>query len=296
MPPRVLRATLLTDGMLGMTKPVPIQPLRTSQTLDQEKFLELLNFRDATPPIHGGGPQRVAWAMSAQASIAGHLRAWIDEWLESGRANNGSETPTNRTFELAQKASEAANSYSKMGRGRLLGVQNRLELWFDLYGENKVSVGGFSRIAPRAETIAAEKLVMFLLSELRNRLAKCRNRECGRYFVLSHWNRTYRKGTFCAECQRERSLKSAAKATAAERSTAEGELRRMAATHFRAQIVGNANWHKDAKMKDQISRYLTARIGRSASLSRAYPAGVSGKWVARHSNWSALETAAKKGD
>lgn len=151
-------------------------------------------------------------------------------------------------------------------------------------------------LPPPADAVASEKLVLFLLSVLRNRLAKCRNGECGKYFVLKQWNRTYRRGTLCAKCQRARSLKSAMKATAEGRDKAESELHSMAAKRFRPQILQKADWHRDAKLKDHISRYLTARIKRSLFLFKAYPAGVSGKWVATYSNWSALEAAAKGKD
>lgn len=138
----------LTSEMLGRELPVPLSPPRTGQAFDQRRFLALLNFKDPAPSIRPGGLQRIAWAASAQASVAGYLRTWVDDWLESGRSRNGWETPTNRTFSLAKKASEAVYNYSKMGRGNLLGVQNSLELWFNLYSDDKVSVGGLSRIAP----------------------------------------------------------------------------------------------------------------------------------------------------
>ena len=61
-------------------------------------------------------------------------------------------------------------------------------------------------LMPRKAREQADGLfTVFCLSSLRLKLAKCRRSQCGRYFELKHWNRSYQRGTFCPECNANRS-------------------------------------------------------------------------------------------
>jgi hypothetical protein len=278
----------------AQASPLPINPLRTVQRLDQNELLDILNLEDESTPPATGTLGHIDRMNSASIKVSEFLRRWIDEWLDSGRTAGGVECPTSRNYVDAKLVSTAVYKYSTRGKMHLLGTRNGLELWFDLQ-DGKIPKDG--RGWPRSlfiDTVASEKLVLFLLSDLSYKLAKCRDPECGRYFVLKHWNRTYKTGTHCEECSRIRSLKSAAAATVDEREAAQRKLHDCAANRFRGQIAENHNWHKDTKLKERIARYLKGKIESSADLTRAYPAGVTGKWVARKTNWEAIEAAAKK--
>lgn len=278
-----LPATVDVDAQRSQ---LPIHPLRTVQKLDPEELLSVLNFKDEESKVG---------LLARMNRISVRLRRCIDEWLDSGRTADGVECPTSRNYENAKTVCEAVHKYSTRGKMHLRSTRDRIELWFDLQdGKTPLASEGFP-LSIYIETVASEKLVLFLLSDLSYKIARCREAECGRYFILKQWNRTYKTGTRCDECQRARSLKSAVAATADERDRAEKKLHELAATRFGEQIRGDSSWHKNPKLKDRIAHSLSRKIEHSADLQKVYPAGVTGKWVARADNWTAIETAARKG-
>ena len=260
---------------------LPLSPLKTVQKLDPNDFLSMLNFTAKSKEGHLGQLNR----------ISARLRRWVDDWLDSGRTAEGVECPATRNSEVV---SAAVDEYSKRGKMRLVGSKDGLQLWFDLQAEKAPpTTGGFAEKI-FIETVAGEKLALFLLSDLSIRLAKCRAPECGRYYLLKHSHRTYRTGTLCDECRRARSSEGRAAATDDERSDAKTRLHKFVAKRFRTQIIENPDWRKDPKLKDQIAQFLNGRIERSASLAKVYPSGVTGKWVANAKNWGAIEAATRK--
>jgi hypothetical protein len=193
---------------------------------------------------------------------------------------------------MAENASLAAYEYSTRGRIHLIGIENSLEVSFDEY--EKSNRKPRLLFGPRSEDISREKLVFFLLSDLRFKLAKCRKDGCGRYFVLKHWNRHYKLGTLCDTHQRSRSLESAVKATADSRRNAAKALHGLAAEKFANQITAAPNWPIDAKLKEKVVLYLNDEIHRSDSLKAVYRDGITGKWLARSENWKAMVLEARK--
>lgn len=270
---------------------LPIHPVRTVQRFDQEEFLTLLN----SYPLYGSTRAPKAMGLLDQLNkVSERLRRRVDEWLDSGRTTGGVECPAGRNYVDAKAVSAAVDTYSSRGKICLRGAGNSLQLWFDLQDGKAPKDGRAWPWQLFIDTVAGEKLVLFLLSDLSYKLAKCRDPNCGRYFVLKHWNRTYKTGTLCDVCRRIRSLKSAAAATVDEREETQHKLHVCAAKRFRGQIAANSNWHRDPKLKDRLAHYLNGKIENSADLARAYPNGVTGKWVARKANWAAIEATAKK--
>jgi hypothetical protein len=130
-------------------------------------------------------------------------------------------------------------------------------------------------------------LALFFLSDWRHKLAKCRR--CGVYFLLKHWNRTYKRGIACSVCARTRS---AMTSTANARAEALAELYRLAAQRFGRRIAKRPGWSRDAQFKAEIVDYLNARGG-SARLKSVYPGGITPKWVAWAKNRRGIEKAMK---
>jgi hypothetical protein len=266
-------------------------PLKVSQRLDEWEFIELLNNREDTDkPLNGLLP-RMSLAVPPISEI---LREWVDEWLDSGRTLDGVERPVGRQFREDGRIRLVVFEYSKRNRISLLGTSEGLKLWFDPYGERK---GRPFILGVRNEDIAREKLVFFLLSDLRFKLAKCRQDGCGKYFALKHWKRTYKRGTFCSDCQRARSQESALKATAGDRTDAGWMLCHLAAKKFARQIEKSPDWHKSPPLRASVLKYLNARIERVNLLKAVYLSGprqgITGKWLSRASNWKAIESIAK---
>jgi len=150
-------------------------------------------------------------------------------------------------------------------------------------------------VGPRAKDYAREQLVFFLLSQVRFSLARCRNEECGIYFLLNQWNRLYPNGTLCEACKRKRSHESAKVATAREREAVREALHRAAAKRFRREIRGNPLWYRTETHKQRVADFLNAKFADDESFRKAYPIGLTGKWVANVKNWKPIEATAKGG-
>ncbi len=265
----------------------------TVQSLDRQEFLDTLNDGEEESLIRRPNVLRPDTAMSA----AELLRRWVDEWLDSGRDGKGEETPQSRSLAEAPNAALAAFSYSTKGRMRLVAESGgKLGLWFEVY----VSTSDSRKTAsvPGPEDFAQQKLVFFLLSDLRNKLAKCRAESCGRYFVLKHSNRRYAKGTLCDECKRADSLRGAATITTSNRQEAQKSLYQFAGKKYTKSILADPRWHQNPRIRFQMIRYLNSRIERSEDLRSIYWSGsrkgLSGKWLAWSKNWQAIQAAARK--
>jgi hypothetical protein len=130
-----------------------------------------------------------------------------------------------------------------------------------------------------------------LLTELRLRIAKCCNSECGTYFLLGQWNRSYKNGTFCDKCKRRRSIKSAKDDIARGRLSAQRALYRLAGKQFAKQIRGDEGWYRNAALKEAMAEHLRRQIEKSDELVAMYPSGVTGKWIAGRENWTGINAA-----
>jgi hypothetical protein len=245
----------------------PVGPVVVAPALDREQFVDLLN--------------------GADADVSVILRKWIDEWLESGRDQGDLESPQTRSFKKAHNVGQAAYEFTDRRKIRFMGWLQNLELWLTLPSEGDSLIAGDT---------ARQNLVFFLLSDLRFRLAKCRREGCGRYFVLTHWKRTYKRGTLCSEHQRLRSLESAAQATAKDRHRAEEKLYELTAKRFGRRIRSNDNWAQDAALKEQLVECLNSEISADPELSRVYRAGVTKKWLSWAKNRRGIEAAVRGKD
>jgi hypothetical protein len=271
--------------------------LKLTQSLDIDKFLRVLNRKEPPtkplPPLMPGDvPRMAATPLPTTQEL---LRGWVDEWLDSGKNNYGGEDPRERNFKKDSGVGLAAYEFSKQGKIRLLPDSSSLALW--LAESDKEPTGHFYPLIgspPQSAEYAKEKLVFFLLSDLRFKLAKCRKDSCGKYFVLKHWNRLYKRGTVCESCQRSRSLESAVNATAESRRKAGNTLHQLAAKKFIRQILVAPDWPIDGKLKERIVLYLNSEIKRTDSLKAIYRDGITGRWLANAKNWNPIVSEARK--
>jgi hypothetical protein len=141
-----------------------------------------------------------------QAETSTKLRQCIDEWLDTGVGSGGVEDPRNRDLTKAPNASRAIRRYSRSRPVRFevaprsVAVRFRGDQHTDL-----MDFTGWNGPMNTPQSKADRLFATCCLSGLHRRLAKCRRPECGRYFELKHWNRIYKRGTFCAKCNRTRS-------------------------------------------------------------------------------------------
>jgi hypothetical protein len=274
---------------------VPLDSLKLIQSVRVDELLALLNRKVPKPFVTAAqspdDAPRIAYTQSP--STPEILRVWIDEWLDSGRTKNGDD-PQTRNIEKAKQAADAAYEFSKRGRIVLLPDGKSLGLWIAKYDPEPVSTLR-PLVGPRPEDYAREHLVFFLLSDLRFRLAKCRNEHCGKYFLLTRTNQLYKRGTLCSTCGRGRSQESAKDATATARKVLRGELWASVAKRFSKQIAGNVSWYQDDALKKDIAAYLNSTFADSEPFKTAYKSGISGKWIANVKNWKPITKAAKGG-
>lgn len=290
-------------GGLYFGPSAPLDSLRLVQSLETDKFLELLNRKETQAKPILLRPMKLlrptlTTATTPQVSyvppptVSQILRGWVDDWLDSGREDGG-DFPEKRTFDRARIAAVEAYKFSERGNLRLVSRGQTLVPWLETKEEpNKFEF----LLEAKRESFARQQLVFMLLSDLRFKLAKCRYEKCGTYFELKHWKRAYRKGTLCDSCGRSRSLESAKSATALERKMAKERLYKLAAKRFAKPISKNPNWYGDAKLKASIAEFLSVKIKASESLRAVYPKGIQGKWVANVKNWKPIELAAKGGN
>jgi hypothetical protein len=293
-------------------------PVKLDQPVDDDAFVEFLNQREFPDnpwkiPLGYNPPKKLTeyevWVegktealdpwrevvpgVNPQRAMRDLLKRWVDEWLDSSKADDGVETPLKRDLSKTKRARQAVLTYSLRGNIRLEPGTDGLSLRLNI-----LKAGPNAPLpAPqwRWDQLARQSLVLFLLSELRHKLGKCRTNGCGHYFQLSHWNRTYKRGIYCDACKRSRSLKSAAISTSVARHEAESMLYRLAAKRFAKLFHGNSDWYRVPRVKRDVTSYLNTQIQRSDLLRSVYSTGarkgVTGKWLALSKNRRGIEKA-----
>ena len=135
----------------------------------------------------------------AQVQFRDALRGYVDRWLDSALHPDGNETPYSRHL--------LPGDFFKLQKG-FLDRHATAEL--NLFGKVTFGIGGYGpgtirRVEPidQASLDASRYFLMFLQSEDRLRLAKCRR--CGKYFIKGEHERRFRKnylrGIHCESCR-----------------------------------------------------------------------------------------------
>jgi hypothetical protein len=226
---------------------------------------------------------------SATISASAQLRLYVDEWLDTGVDPQGVEDPRARDMTKALNAATAVRRFASKQGLRLEPARDGLILEFP-------SELGNDRIAsPEPPIDVADRLFsLFLLCKWRPKLAKCRRLDCGRYFELKHWNRAYKRGTWCPKCQPVRSQEAAVLSTCKARKQAESELYRRAAKQLGERIAKQPNWYRDLTLKAEVIDFLNEQIANGDSLLSVYRHSLTGKWLSRSKNRDGIERAAKE--
>jgi hypothetical protein len=266
--------------------------------LNPDDFLALLNRKRGSEL---GKYRSFEYPYKDPDTVGAPLRAHIDEWLATGVREHGVEEPGRRDFTKARSTMHAIRRFlSSPGRIGCAFTREGLSLAIpDLVGGGlqaiaEVGMFGFqSRLREDPQTAADRLLTALCLNPWHRKLAKCRGRECGRYFELRHWNRVYKMGTLCPDCARARRSESAALSTAKARKKAERELHRLVAKRFGKRIAVDPNWRNDPKLRAKIVGVLNERIGNTGRLAAVYPRRISGKWLSWSKNSGAIENLVK---
>jgi hypothetical protein len=190
------------------------------------------------------------------AMVSSRLRTLVDEWLETGRNEEG-ESPTRRNIELTRSAvMEVVDFTSKYHPQFFPGFDS--SFMYPL-GDHKAG-----NVFEARDLEATRLFVNFVITDWKQSLCKCRYSKCGVYFIPKKLRATYPHGTFCKrEHQRDMS---ALAATKARRSNAKSNLMKLAAQWIAARGPDSAGWQHDGALKDQIAKYLSAQMSRKRNL------------------------------
>jgi hypothetical protein len=206
---------------------------------------------------------------------SGHLRHFVDSWLDTGLRGDGSESPRER--DLKGTTFFAFYRYLETSPPKVTVSPVSREL--------SVTLGDLPKRSARATdpfsgaySDALRFFSAIVLGELKERLCKCRHVSCGRYFLLEKPRSTYRHGTFCSrEHQR---LASALVCTKDRRDRARLMLIDSAARQLLRWRIFNRDWQRDVKRKRTLAEALWPIIRRDANLKRYSELRV--HWVTRN--------------
>jgi len=209
------------------------------------------------------------------ALLSAYLRTLVDEWLETGRSPNGSESPANRHIGKTSQAWLAVSEY--------LGESSPFMSLDPKSGNLRVELAGPGTKSPLAkdfftgQNLAARILfVKVLLSDWRPCLSKCRYASCGKYFNIGKVRRSYLRGTFCSP--EHRAHERAQALTKARRHNVTVQLIEIAASY--AQRLHPA-WQDDPKLKIRVAAHVAKELNKKGD-RRTRSGSVGVKWVTRY--------------
>ena len=214
------------------------------------------------------------------ALVSSHLRILVDEWLDTGRNDEG-ESPGRRSIQMAFKANSAVDKFVRKYPPRfLLGDYSG----FTYRREGNLEAGNVFE----AQNVEATRLfVNLIISDWKTRLCKCRYSYCGKYFLLEKSRSVYRHGTFCS---REHRRDASARALTTERrSVAKASLIKSAAQWLAEPGRRSLqHWQSDRALKDRLAKHLSKQMKKKPTL-RTRRADVKAHWVTRHCDEIARE-------
>jgi hypothetical protein len=217
-------------------------------------------------------------SMAFRGSLASaYLREFVDEWLNTGRNRDGSESPGQRILEQAPGAYEALWNYVHQAPPRWSGSSDSSGFCL-IIGEPSSYLGQppdfFS-----AQSIEAGRLFTGIMaSDWKDRLCKCRYGRCGRYFVHAMPRKSYRYGTFCS--REHASLVVADVTMRRVRGEALTTLVEAAAQKLVRWKIRDSSWQTDRSLKGRLASELCSVILRKSLQTDQQV--VRSNWVTRH--------------
>ena len=135
-----------------------------------------------------------------------------------------------------------------------------------------------SRGFDHSQQFAALRLfVVMLASDWKERICKCRDSQCGLYFLAPAARKAYKSGTFC--CHKHAQRTAAARCMRKTRENGEQVLIEAAAEWLKDR-KSKAEWMQNKKLKRTLAERLIAVIKRKRLWG--YHISVTLSWVTRH--------------
>lgn len=227
-----------------------------------------------------------AYEMSA-LQFQDTLRAQVDRWLATGRGIDSdfveprfveAEDPSLRcvdddTLRLAMRY--VGGNFAQVCRSQA-GLRLEIPSLFDIPHNKYDNPRAF------AEEEATRLFLTALMSDWRQRVAKCRNESCATYFLLKKVNFIYETGTYCRACNRKRSLGAAAVGTKKKREIYRHELQLAAARAAWRFNILDEKWHQSSRARNRMVNAVNQELKRSPNYRVLGLEVVTNKWISQN--------------
>lgn len=131
----------------------------------------------------------------AQIHLRDHLRAYVDQWVESGRQKDGTERPHVRCLSLVNRVALEQSLQNYISAE----LESSGEIKFGFRDPGYGTTGGNDNARAHAKHRADQLFLWFMRSEWKARFGNCRC--CKKYFVAKKKLRNfYKHGVCCSEC------------------------------------------------------------------------------------------------
>lgn len=201
-----------------------------------------------------------------QRILASQFRELVDEWIETGRGADGSESPSNRNVFHTSKAIQAVRKCAAETPLQLMVIDETSELVVAIGTESARSeppISLYLYLSASFERGLKEASRLFtgvMASDWKESICKCRYEPCSQYFFLKNPGRSYAHGTFCS--REHQSHASADALTRSFRTRAQMELIEVAARQLLQWGVRDPRWQDDDSRKRRLAEKLCEVIPR----------------------------------
>jgi hypothetical protein len=221
---------------------------------------------------------RPEWELPDSLVRGARLRQLVDEWIATGFASDGGDSPQRRNLTRATEALAAVRECAATNPCKLHFLEKAAELVV-VVGVPPASFGpNFTDRLWGPLTDADRIFTSMMTSEWRYTVCKCRR--CGIYFIPSKLRRSYRHGTFCS---REHQRDSSAAACTNERRTRAQKALIDFAAGWLLKRSKNHRWQEDKSLKVSLAAFISAEIALRPDL-QVNQQEIRVNWVTRHAS------------
>jgi hypothetical protein len=215
------------------------------------------------------------------ALIGCYLRQLVDTWLEAGRKPDGSESPASRrlTIPMLLEVEDYLDKYPSF-RPNLndRGIEIEIASPDMVLSERGVIERSWNFFDAQKQS-ALRLFVGMLASDWKERICKCRDPRCGRYFLIPKARENYLSGTFC--CRAHATRTAAARCMQKNRANAKMGLIEEAARYL-SDVGAGPGWVTDSRIRLKVVRHLCLVIERRKRLQAYYYNWLKANWVTLH--------------
>lgn len=218
------------------------------------------------------------WDAYLLAELGVRLRSLVDEWLQTGIQDDGSESLGSRNLWHTQTAAFTLTAYMERYPASVTLASNGSGLSVVIADVSALPAPTRNPFYDVGEE-ATRLFVGMMASDWYTRLCKCVH--CGKYFLHARPRKVYTHGTFC--CRQHQSHATAMKSTEAGRVRAKSELLEFAAEQLVKSKVSGPEWKESPKARTQLATQISGHIFKSGNPTlKAYTQVVKSNWVTRH--------------